>query len=1058
MDLALKYRRRSVHSGYSLCSYGWVLYRYEPKPRLRWDWRKCLQDRRKDSDQDHYAGSRVYFFDIWVGDLAGQDAILGIDFMVPAGIRLDMAYGSISLPDEVRIQLSGRRQLYSDKARLVTVGEHIHIEIGQSVELQLHPRMSDHKKFWVTRGDRWVPTMTNVSDKVIILQEDVRVGIWLAGDHIPRTPGFVSVGSRRYMECQNLALEASVERGSEQTEVLMESTEPMVDRPSYPAPHAILKRPEISQIQVNPASRTRDQSLTEVDLSHPAPNQIVKIKATSQGTDHGGSKGGGPGSSYIGGSAGGDLPDPELEPDVHHHEGNDLYAEDVDQEMATLPEINPTTDEVKIEDVQVGDPEIQTTADIERLRPKIWKYRHLLIGKGNALPPATRGVVCDIDMSGAKPIAQRVRKFASRFREKLSDLTVGLLSPKMTNYSRSLWVSPIVVIVKKDGINIILCIDHRLVNSLTQQMVYPMTLINDLLEDLDKILWYCSIDMVSGFWVVTMTDRARAILAFITPFGLFEWNRILFGLRNALQINQRLIDNALYGFTRIPPLRSDPRSTDVFEVGEADDPGKPSVIGRRSYIDDIHIPADSWDQLCDRVDALLEVCDKWNMSISVVKGFWGMRKEEYLGHRVSNEGLEANPKALNALTDLVFPELLRPMQSFQGSLNYYSRFIEGYSIYAAVLYELREVDIAVMSKKESNRRSRPASDPQSLREEVVRDLRIDRIRQAQDEEARISGLKKYLNGDPHDMAQQDAKSYANRAADYEVDHHDLPFNCPSAKPTDADRDKLMRLAIPETLYLDILHHYQVSLEGGHPGIGRTYQRIRDHFHWRGLYKSVQKYVVDCVDRETGESKPRIIGESPDNLQASYPSQTIAMDHIPSLSRSHKGNTELLIFEDLFSGYVIAKVSSSRTAQTVAESYEEFIFRRFGASEAIRHVREPEIMSDFFRTFNKILGQRQRVTMAYRPQANGSAKRMVQTTTRAIKMYVQDLDQRDWDEYAERITFAINTANDRIRGETPFYVVHGWDPRSTLEAVIPEVHEGMIGIHNDGDIGPSDIIK
>ncbi|OWZ19366.1 reverse transcriptase [Phytophthora megakarya] len=75
-------------------------------------------------------------------------------------------------------------------------------------------------------------------------------------------------------------------------------------------------------------------------------------------------------------------------------------------------------------------------------------------------------------------------------------------------------------------------------------------------------------------------------------------------------------------------------------------------------------------------------------------------------------------------------------------------------------------------------------------------------------------------------------------------------------------------------------------------------------------------------------------------------------------------------------------------------------------------------------------------MAYRPQANGFAKRMVQTTTRALKMYVQDLDQRDWDEYAERLTFAINTARDRIRGETPFYMIHGWDPRSTLEAVIP----------------------
>ncbi|OWY94805.1 hypothetical protein PHMEG_00035360, partial [Phytophthora megakarya] len=54
------------------------------------------------------ARSLVYFFDIWVGVLTDQQAIFGMNFMVPAGIRLDLAHGSISLPDEVRIQLSGR--------------------------------------------------------------------------------------------------------------------------------------------------------------------------------------------------------------------------------------------------------------------------------------------------------------------------------------------------------------------------------------------------------------------------------------------------------------------------------------------------------------------------------------------------------------------------------------------------------------------------------------------------------------------------------------------------------------------------------------------------------------------------------------------------------------------------------------------------------------------------------------------------------------------------------------------------------------------------------------
>jgi hypothetical protein len=52
------------------------------------------------------------------------------------------------------------------------------------------------------------------------------------------------------------------------------------------------------------------------------------------------------------------------------------------------------------------------------------------------------------------------------------------------------------------------------------------------------------------------------------------------------------------------------------------------------------------------------------------------------------------------------------------------------------------------------------------------------------------------------------------------------------------------------------------------------------------------------------------------------------------------------------------------------------------------------------------------------------------------MYVADVNQQDWDEYAERLTFALNTARDRVRDDTPFYLIHGWDPRSTLEAALP----------------------
>ncbi|GMF47056.1 unnamed protein product [Phytophthora fragariaefolia] len=142
------------------------------------------------------AGSLVYHFDIWAGDLAGQEAILGMDFMVPAGIRLDLADGSICLPDEVKIELSGRRQLYNDKAKIVCLDQYLQIEAGSSIELSTRLKMSGHEKLWLTRWDRWVPTviqglgkiqylqLTNISSKPT-LHGDERIGIWLAGDRVP---------------------------------------------------------------------------------------------------------------------------------------------------------------------------------------------------------------------------------------------------------------------------------------------------------------------------------------------------------------------------------------------------------------------------------------------------------------------------------------------------------------------------------------------------------------------------------------------------------------------------------------------------------------------------------------------------------------------------------------------------------------------------------------------------------------------------------------------------------------------------------------------------------
>ncbi|KAE8975132.1 hypothetical protein PR002_g25686 [Phytophthora rubi] len=123
---------------------------------------------------------------------------------------------------------------------------------------------------------------------------------------------------------------------------------------------------------------------------------------------------------------------------------------------------------------------------------------------------------------------------------------------------------------------------------------------------------------------------------------------------------------------------------------------KESVVEEANNDDREETPAgeDRWTR-AERAFTVL----KTKIAATPVLRHWGLRKVDYLGHQVSMDGLEAHPKDLQALAVLPFPSTLRAMQSFLGGLNYYSRFIEDFAIYASVLHELRESDFHEITRK-----------------------------------------------------------------------------------------------------------------------------------------------------------------------------------------------------------------------------------------------------------------------------------------------------------------------------------------------------------------------
>ncbi|OWZ13266.1 reverse transcriptase [Phytophthora megakarya] len=206
-----------------------------------------------------------------------------------------------------------------------------------------------------------------------------------------------------------------------------------------------------------------------------------------------------------------------------------------------------------------------------------------------------------------------------------------------------------------------------------------------------------------------------------------------------------------------------------------------------------------------------------------------------------------------------------------------------------------------------------------------------------------------------------------------------------------------------------------------------------------MYVDVERHVKECVDCASGKGHPSNPGPSPGNIEPRRPFEVVSMNFVTHMPKSERGNTFLLLFQDMFSGFVMCKPMSSTTAsptaQDVAEAYEERVFRVFGASEMIRHDQDPRFMSEIFTRFRELLGSRQRSTLSYRPQANGQQERSVQTVIQSVRAYVAEADQSDWDDHAERLMFAVNTSFDSTRLDTPFYLVHGWDARGTVSSML-----------------------
>ena len=137
----------------------------------------------------------------------------------------------------------------------------------------------------------------------------------------------------------------------------------------------------------------------------------------------------------------------------------------------------------------------------------------------------------DIDTGDARPIKQLPRRPPLAARESEDKILEEMLATGVIEPLTSSWASP-VCLVKKDG-TFRFCIDYRRVNAVSKKDAYPIPDNQDALDNLRGSQYFATIDLLSGYWQLGMTDRAKERSAFCTRRGLFHFTRMPFGLSGA---------------------------------------------------------------------------------------------------------------------------------------------------------------------------------------------------------------------------------------------------------------------------------------------------------------------------------------------------------------------------------------------------------------------------------------------------------------------------------------------------------------------------------------------
>lgn len=243
------------------------------------------------------------------------------------------------------------------------------------------------------------------------------------------------------------------------------------------------------------------------------------------------------------------------------------------------------------------------------------------------------------------PVFSRPRRLNPEKAAVVKQQIQELLELNIIRPSKSNWSSPIHMVKKADS-SWRMCGDYRALNRITTPDRYPVPYLQDFTYFLSGCTVFSKIDLLRAYHQVPVEECDIPKTAISTPYGNYEYLKMPFGLRNAAQTQQRLMDEVLRGL--------------------------PFVF---CYLDDVLIGSKSQEEHRDHLLQVFTRIQKFGLVVNLKKSEFGVSSIDFLGHHVTVNGITPRTEKVEAIVKYPVPSTAEELHRFLGMLNFYRRFI-----------------------------------------------------------------------------------------------------------------------------------------------------------------------------------------------------------------------------------------------------------------------------------------------------------------------------------------------------------------------------------------------